>query len=74
MTITPTVVLIALAIGIIGGIISVVVVIRKYSMKHDPVDYPLDQFTRLNLEEQSDLFTGKEVHSRVISEDRDKRR
>ncbi len=44
-------------------------VLRSYSMKHNPVDYPLDQFTKLNLQERSDLFVGKEVTSRVISED-----
>ena len=38
MTITPTTVLIALALAIVCAIISVVLVIRKYSMKHDPVD------------------------------------
>ena len=70
MNITPTVFFVALALAIVCAIISVVVVIRKYSMKHDPVDYPLDQFTNLKLEEQSDLFTGKEVHSRVISNDK----
>ncbi len=70
MNITPTMVLVALAIAIVCAIISVIVVIRKYSMKHDPVDYPLDQFTKLNLEEQSDLFIRKEVTSRVISEDK----
>lgn len=70
MTITPTVFFIALAIGIIGAIISVVMVVRKYSMKHDPVDYPLDQFTQLDLQEQADQFVRKEVTSRVISEDK----
>ena len=70
MNITPTVFFVALALAIVCAIISVVVVIRKYSMKHDPVDYPLDQFTKLNLEEQSDQFTGKEVTSRVISNDK----
>ena len=70
MNITPTMVLVALALAIVCAIISVIVVIRKYSMKHDPVDYPLDQFTKLNLEEQSDLFIRKEVTSRVISEDK----
>ena len=44
-------------------------VLRSYSMKHDPVDYPLDQFTKLNLQEKSDLFVGKQVTSRVISDD-----
>ena len=44
-------------------------VLRSYSMKQDPVDYPLDQFTKLNLQEKSDLFVGKQVTSRVISDD-----
>ncbi|MBE6529296.1 MAG: hypothetical protein E7680_01670 [Ruminococcaceae bacterium] len=70
MNITPTVFFIALALAVICAIVSVVVVIRKYSMKHNPVDYPLDQFTQLDLQEQADQFVGKEVTSRVISDDK----
>ena len=71
MTITLPMVLIALALAIVCAIISVVFVVRKYSMKHDPVDYPLDQFTQLNLQEREDRFLKKEVTSRSLSKDKD---
>lgn len=70
MNITPAVFFAALALAIVCAVISVIVVIRKYSMKHTPVDYPLDQFTQLDLQERSDLFIRKEVTSRVISDNK----
>ena len=69
MTITPALFFVALALAVLCAAAGVFLVVRKYSMKHNPVDYPLDQFTKLNLQERSDIFVGKEVTSRVISED-----
>ncbi len=60
----------AAVIAVIIAAVAAFFVARSYSMKHKPVDYPLDQFTKLDLRERSDRFVGSQVTSRVISEDR----
>ena len=60
----------ALPFAAVIAVIIAAVAARSYSMKHKPVDYPLDQFTKLDLRERSDRFVGSQVTSRVISEDR----
>ena len=61
---------IAALIGIVIAAIAMVLVVRSYSMKHKPVEYPLDQFTKLDLREQKDIFLGSHVTKRVIDRDR----
>lgn len=53
--------------------VAIFAIVRSYSMKYKPVDYPFDQFTKLNLQEQSDLLVDKQVTSRVISDGSRKR-
>lgn len=64
----PFAILIALAVAAVSAFL----IVRNYSMKHKPVEYPFDEFTRLDLTEKSDLFSGKTVTSRVIQTDRKK--
>ena len=45
-------------------------IVRSYSMKHKPVEYPFRDFTQLDLQERRDVFVGKKVTSRVIQTDR----
>ena len=63
----------AIAIAVVAAVIVAVFIVRSYSMKHKPVDYPLDQFTKLDLREQSDTFTGSTVTSREINSGRDRK-
>ena len=58
-----------LAAAIIAGLV-VFFIVRSYSMKHNPVDYPLDRYTKLNLREKQDVFTGSYITKRVIQNDR----
>ena len=74
MTDIGIVIIVSAVIAIIIAIIAAVSVVRKYSMKNEPVEYPFDQFTKLDLQEKSDTFLEKKVTSRVISNDNDKRR
>lgn len=66
MTITPLVVIVALLLAAVIAAVAAFFVVRSYSMKHKPVDYPLDEFTKLDLREKSDRFVGRNVTSRVI--------
>ena len=59
---------ISLALALAIAAAAMFLVVRSYSMKHQPVDYPFNQFTKLNLQEESDLFVDKQVTSRVISD------
>ncbi len=66
LTALPFAFLIAVAIaGVVAFLIK-----RSYSMKHKPVDYPFDQYTKLNLQEKQDVFTGSHVTRRVIETNR----
>ena len=66
LTILPIAAIIAIVIAAVAAFF----VVRGYSMKHKPVDYPLNEFTKLNLQERSDQFVGSHVTSRVISDER----
>ena len=66
MTITPLVVIVAFLLAAVIAAVAAFFVVRSYSMKHKPVDYPLDEFTKLDLREKSDRFVGRNVTSRVI--------
>ncbi len=68
LTALPFAALIAL---VIVGIV-VFLIVRSYSMKHKPVDYPLDQFTRLELQQSFDKFAGKEVTSRELPKEQNR--
>ena len=59
----PVAAVIALAIG---GV-SCMLVKRSYSVRHRPVEYPLEHFARLELTAQEDRFVGSFVTKRVIS-------
>ncbi len=59
----PIAFVIALAIGILVCFL----VKHAYSMKRRSVDYPLEQFAKLELTERDDAFTGSFVTRRVIS-------
>lgn len=61
---------VAIVIAVVIAALAAFLVVRSYSMKHKPVDYPLNEFTKLDLRESADLFTGSQVTSRVISEER----
>lgn len=74
MTDLAIVIIVSAVIALIIAVIAAVSVVRNYSMKYKPVDYPFDQFTKLNLQEQSDRFIEKRVTSRIVSDDRDQRR
>ncbi len=60
----------ALLLAAIVSCVVVFFIVRSYSMKHKPVDYPLDQYTKLNLHEKEDIFTGSHVTRRTIDRDR----
>ena len=60
----------AFLLAVIVAVIVAVVIVRNYSMKHKPVDYPFDQFTKLDLREKEDVFTGSHVTKRIIRENR----
>ena len=60
----------AIIIAVVIAAVAAFLVARSYSMKHKPVDYPLNEFTKLNLQERSDQFVGSHVTSRVISDER----
>lgn len=62
---------ISLFFAVLIALAAVFVVVRRYSAKNKPVDYPLDQFTRLHLQDEYDRFVGKDVTSRVISSKKD---
>ena len=70
MTITPLVVIIAFLIAAVIATVAAIFIVRSYSMKHKPVEYPFDEFTKLDLREQSDRFVGRNVTSRVIESSR----
>ena len=61
---------VAILIGVIAAAVAIVMVIRNYSMKHKPVEYPLDRFTKLDLREKQDVFLGSHVTSRTINTNR----
>lgn len=50
---------------VIAGIV-VGCVIARYKMKARPTNYPLDQFAKLNLSSEKDVFLGTEVRRRHI--------
>ena len=58
----------SLVLAIIISVVVAFLIAKSYSMKNQPVDYPLDQFTKLNLQDQMDRFVSKEVTSRVVSD------
>ena len=60
----------AILAAVIVSVVVVVWIVRSYSMKYKQVDYPLDQYTKLDLREKQDLFTGSHVTRRVIETDR----
>lgn len=70
MTITPLVVIIAFLIAAVIATVAAIFIVRSYSMKHKPVEYPFDEFTKLDLREKSDRFVGRNVTSRVIESSR----
>ncbi len=70
MTITPLVVIIAFLIAAVIATVAAIFLVRSYSMKHKPVEYPFDEFTKLDLREKSDRFVGRNVTSRVIESSR----
>ena len=57
------------AAAVIAGLV-VFFIVRSYSMKYKQVDYPLDRYTKLNLQEKQDIFAGSHVTRRVIQNDR----
>lgn len=59
----------ALVISVIVGVGTCIGVKVSYSVKHRPVEYPLEQFAKLDLTEQNDTFTGSFVTKRIISTD-----
>lgn len=63
----------AILLAVAAAALAAFFIVRSYSMKHKPVDYPLSEFTKLNLTEKSDLFAGKSVTSRVIQTDRERK-
>lgn len=65
---------IAAVIAVVIAAIAAFFVVRSYSMKHKPVDYPFKEFTKLDLRESTDHFAGSHVTSRVISDDRQRHR
>ena len=60
---------VALLISLAVGVILCVIVKVSYTMKRKSVDYPLDRYAKLELTEQSDVFTGTHVTRRKISSD-----
>ena len=68
------VVIVSLLLALLIAGICVFAVVRSYSMKHKPVEYPFKEFTKLDLQEKSDLFVGKQITSRIISNERGERR
>ena len=61
---------IAAVIAVVIAAIAAFFVVRSYSMKHKPVEYPLDRFTKLELRENQDIFLGSHVTSRTINTSR----
>ena len=68
------VIIVSLILALIIAAIAVFAVVKSYSMKNQPVDYPLDQFTKLDLQAKSDQFVDKHVTVRVISDSSDRRK
>lgn len=60
----------AILLAVIIAVVAVVCIVRSYSMKYKQVDYPFDQYTKLNLHEKQDVFTGSHVTRRVIETNR----
>ena len=58
---------VALLMALVIATVTCVSVKKAYSMKKKSVDYPLDQFAKLELTEESDDFLGSFVTRRVIS-------
>lgn len=56
-----------LILALIVALICCGTVVARYKMKAKPTNYPLDRFTRLELTEQNDIFTGSFVTKRRIS-------
>ena len=58
--------IVSLVIALIIGVVACAGVKGAYSMKRKSVDYPLERFAKLQLQEQKDIFTGSFVTRRVI--------
>ena len=74
MTITPLLVVISFLIAAVIAAVAAFFVVRSYSMKHKPVEYPFKDFTQLDLQEQRDVFVGRNVTSRVIESSSNRKR
>ena len=61
------VVLIAVILGIVIAAITVVAVVLSYHRKNRTPSYPLDEFTKLALTEDSDRFLYTRTTSRTIN-------
>lgn len=57
---------ISFVIALVIGLIACGCIFARYKMKMRSVDYPLDRFAKMDLKEQSDVFTGSFVTKRVI--------
>ena len=60
----------AILLAVIIAVVTVVCIVRSYSMKYKQVEYPFDRYTKLNLHEKQDVFTGSHVTRRVIETNR----
>ena len=60
------IVTVALIISLLISFFVCLGVYKSYKAKKKSVDYPLDQFAKLKLTQESDVFTGSFVTSRVI--------
>lgn len=60
-------VLVFLGISLAVALICCGIVVARYKMKLKPTNYPLDKFAKLELTEQSDIFTGSFVTKRRVS-------
>lgn len=65
LNIGKTILIGALA-GAVAAAIAVVAVLLSYARKNRSPSYPLRDFSRLELTESRDTFTGKHVTRRVI--------
>jgi uncharacterized membrane protein YgcG len=56
----------SLVIALIIALVVCGIIIARYRMKLKPTNYPLDQYAKLKLNEQSDIFIGKHTLRRRI--------
>ncbi|MBO4283046.1 MAG: hypothetical protein J5958_00330 [Clostridia bacterium] len=61
------VVLIGILVGIVCAVCAIVGVVLSYHRKNRSPIYPLDQFTNLNLTEQSDRYLYTRTTTRTIN-------